>query len=105
MRQYLRKAEAMRHSEMASNQDVSPDPSDRADSGIDGINRRLQQLEIKMTRLETKFECLPVKEDLDGIKILIAEIDAKNTKWMITIVSGAWAVPAIAFIRMFFVAQ
>ena len=93
--------EAKQQSELVSNQDVSPDPSYGGGSGNDGIEGRLRQLENKITRLETKLEHIPTKEDLEGIKTLIAEKDAKNTKWMISIISAALIAVVIALIRTF----
>ena len=83
-------------------QDASPDPSlGGGGGGENTVEGRLRQLELQITRLETKLEFMPTKEDLEGIKTLIAERDAKNTKWMISIVGTALTAVVIALIRTF----
>ena len=54
-----------------------------------------------MVRLETRLESIPTKEDLESIKTLIAEKEATNTRWMVTVLSGALVAVVVALIRTF----
>ena len=87
--------------QLVSDEGISPDPNLGGGGGDDGIEARLRQLENKITRLETKLEHMPTKEDLQSIKTLIAEKEASNTKWMIGIVSFALIATVTALVRTF----
>ena len=86
---------------LVPNKDAGPDPDSGSGRGGDGLEGRLRQLELQMVRLETRLESIPTKEDLESIKTLIAEKEATNTRWMITVLSGALVAIVVALIRTF----
>lgn len=87
--------------QLVPNKDAGPDPESGSGRSGDELEGRLRQLELQMVRLETRLESMPTKEDLESIKTLIAEKEATNTRWMITILSGALIAVVVALIRTF----
>lgn len=87
--------------QLVPNKDAGPDPESGSGRGGDGLEGRLRQLELQMVRLETRLESMPTKEDLESIKALIAEKEATNTRWLLTILSGALIAVVVALIRTF----
>ena len=87
--------------QLVPNKDAGPDPDSGSGRGGDGLEGRLRQLELQMVRLETRLESIPTKEDLESIKTLIAEKEATNTRWMVTVLSGALVAVVVALIRTF----
>lgn len=86
---------------LVPNKDTGPDPDSGSGRGGDGLEGRLRQLETQMARLETRLEAIPTKEDLQSIKTLIAEKEATNTRWMVTVLGGALIAVVAALIRTF----
>ncbi len=85
---------------------VVPEPDTAADpggggGGDDGIEGRLRSLEQQITEVRTRLEYLPTKEDLEGIKTLIAEKESRMLKWMVGIMIAAVAAIGTALLRTF----
>lgn len=55
-----------------------------------GTNRHERDLEIesRLTAIETTLEHVATKEDIKGIEALMAQTEAKHTKWLIGILIG-----------------
>lgn len=85
---------------------VVPDPDTVADpgggsGGDDGIEGRLRNLEQQITEVRTRLEYLPTKEDLEGVKTLIAEKESRMLKWLVGTIIAAAATIGVALIRTF----
>lgn len=85
---------------------VVPEPDTAADpggggGGDDGIEGRLRGLEQQITEVRTRLEYLPTKEDLEGVKTLIAEKESRMLKWLVGTMIVAAATIVAALIRTF----
>ena len=73
--------------------------------GGGGFDQRLRDLEVRMARVETKVdgikELMATGEDIQGLRTLIAEKEAAQTKWLLGILTAAVVAISVAMIRLF----
>lgn len=85
----------------------SGSPRGAPSTGGDGgdFDQRLRDLEVRMASLETKVdgikENMATGEDIQALKMLIAEKEATQTRWLLGILATAIVTITIAMVRLF----
>ena len=95
---------------MTDSTNVTPypgNPRGGTGSGGDGgnVDNRLRALEVHVARIDERVAAIQAgmatKADIEAVKTLIADRDAKQQRWLLGILAGAAIAVTIALLRTF----